>query len=188
MDLAIAEANIAAQHHDVPVGAIITDGKEVIATGRNLREVNQDPTAHAEIVAIREAARKRGNWHLDGLTLLVTLEPCPMCAGAIVLARLDRVVYGASDPKTGATRSLFTIADDPRLNHRAEIIDGVRGEECSQQLKDFFKEQRAKAKALKAAVKAGTVSDVRSDLPDVAGKSTRRGLPLRKRLNLSHKH
>lgn len=152
MRLAIDQAAAAAKDEDVPVGAVITDGERLIATGRNLREVAQDPTAHAEMVAIRKAAEIRGNWHLDGLTLVVTLEPCAMCAGAIVLSRLDRVVYGATDPKAGATRSLFNICDDERLNHRAEIITGVLGEECSQQLKNFFRERRAKTKALKAAM------------------------------------
>lgn len=154
MRLAIDEADVAGRNEDVPVGAIITDGERIIATGRNLREVDQDPTAHAEIVAIRRAAEHRGNWHLDGLTLVVTLEPCAMCAGAIVLSRLDRVVYGATDPKAGATRSLYNIADDPRLNHRAEIVSGILEAECSEQLKAFFRERRARAKAAKAAREA----------------------------------
>ncbi len=149
MRLAIDEARAAAQDEDVPVGAIITDGEQVIATGRNLREVIQDPTAHAELVAIRNAAQHRGNWHLDGLTLVVTLEPCAMCAGAIVLSRLDRVVYGATDPKAGATRSLYNIADDPRLNHRADIVTGVLEDECGEILRSFFKERRLRAKAKK---------------------------------------
>ena len=180
MNLAMDEASAAARDGDVPVGAVITDGQRVIATGRNLREVDQDPTAHAEMVAIRRAAQARGNWHLDGLTLVVTLEPCAMCAGAIVLSRLDRVVYGASDPKAGATRSLFSICDDERLNHRAEIVTGVLEDECSLQLKDFFKERRANAKALKAAMaEAGEIGGHHQPKTDQSG--TDLWLPRRKR-------
>lgn len=182
MRLAFEEAAAAAKDEDVPVGAVITDGEQLIATGRNLREVAQDPTAHAEIVAIRKAAEARGNWHLDGLTLVVTLEPCAMCAGAIVLSRLDRVVYGATDPKAGATRSLFNICDDERLNHRAEIITGVLEDECSQQLKDFFRARRAKAKALKQAMaEAGETGGHHQPKDSQAGSEL--WLPRRKRLD-----
>lgn len=186
MRLAFEEAEAAAKDEDVPVGAIITDGETLIATGRNLREVTQDPTAHAEIVAIRKAAETRGNWHLDGLTLVVTLEPCAMCAGAIVLSRIDRVVYGATDPKAGATRSLFSICDDERLNHRAEIITGVLEAECSQQLKDFFRERRAKAKSLKVAMAEDNVTGGHHQ-PKDRQPSDSLWLPRRKRANNTYK-
>lgn len=142
MGLAIEQARLALEHDDVPVGAVVARDGEVIATGRNRREVDADPTAHAEVLALRSAAAEIGHWRLDGCELVVTLEPCAMCAGAIVLSRIDRVVYGATDPKAGAVRSLMSIADDPRLNHRAEIVTGVRAEECGQMLKDFFAARR----------------------------------------------
>jgi tRNA(adenine34) deaminase len=144
MQLALREADFAAADGDVPVGAVVLDeGDRVIAFGRNRREVDGDPTAHAEIVAIRAAATTIGHWRLEGCTLVVTLEPCAMCAGAIVSARVPRVVFGAVDPKAGATRSLFTIADDARLNHRAEIIAGILAEESSTRLRSFFARLRA---------------------------------------------
>ena len=139
MRWALLEADLAAQHGDVPVGCVIVDGRgALVARGRNRREVDQDPTAHAEMVALRLAAANRGHWRLSDCTLYVTLEPCPMCAGAIVNARVRRVVYGCPDPKAGATRTLMQIADDPRLNHRAEIVEGVMADACAQRLKDFF--------------------------------------------------
>ena len=142
MGLALEQAALAEAHDDVPVGAVVVRDGEVIATGRNRRELDGDPTAHAEVLALRAASQAVGRWRLDGCTLVVTLEPCAMCAGAIVLSRIERLVYGATDPKAGAVRSLMTLADDPRLNHRAEVIDGVRAEECSQVLKAFFAARR----------------------------------------------
>ena len=127
---------------DVPVGAVVVRGQEVLAVAGNQREADQDPTAHAEIVAIRAAAGVCGSWHLDGCTLYVTLEPCAMCAGAIVLARLDRVVFGASDPKAGFAGSLGNLLRDPRLNHWPEVTGGVLAGECADLLRAFFRERR----------------------------------------------
>lgn len=139
MGWALDEADLAPVHGDVPVGCVITDGQgTVIAQAHNRRQVDGDPTAHAELIALRQAAVSIGYWRLDGCTLVVTLEPCPMCAGAIVNARIARVIYGCADPKAGAVRSLFQIADDPRLNHRAEIVAGVRSSECAERLTEFF--------------------------------------------------
>jgi tRNA(adenine34) deaminase len=151
MGIALDQAREALVHDDVPVGAVVARDGQVIAVGRNRREIDVDPTAHAEILALRAAATAVGSWHLEGCELIVTLEPCAMCAGAVVLSRIDRVVYGASDPKAGAVRSLMTIADDQRLNHRAQVVAGVREEACSQLLTEFFTERRALAKARKAA-------------------------------------
>jgi tRNA(adenine34) deaminase len=148
MRRALREAAAAAQAAgaagaDVPVGAVITgpDGT-VIATGRNRREADGDPTAHAEMIAIREAARVTGGWRLTGLTLVVTLEPCTMCAGAITLSRLDRVVFGALDPKGGAVGSLWDVVTDRRLNHRPEVIGGVLAGDCAGLLREFFSARR----------------------------------------------
>jgi tRNA(adenine34) deaminase len=128
---------------DVPVGAVILDAAgTVVARAHNRREIDQDPTAHAEIVAIRQAARLLGSWRLTGLTLVVTLEPCTMCAGAVTLARLDRLVYGANDPKSGAVGSLWDVLRDSRLNHRPEVIGGVLAAECGAVLRDFFAARR----------------------------------------------
>lgn len=140
MAMALQEADRAAQHGDVPIGCVIVDDLTgaVIGSGHNRREADKDPTAHAELVALREAASVRGAWHLNDTTLFVTVEPCPMCAGAIVNARVKRVVYGCDDPKAGAIRSLFSIASDPRLNHQAEITSAVEAEACAQRLRDFF--------------------------------------------------
>lgn len=144
---ALAEADVAATKGEVPVGCILVDGQgTIVARGHNLRETLADPTAHAEMVALREAARARGSWRLDGLTLYVTLEPCPMCAGALVNARIDRVVYGCDDPKAGAVRSLFTIGRDERLNHRFELQAGVLAEPCADRLRRFFAALRAQGK------------------------------------------
>ena len=131
---------------DVPVGAVILDeAGTVIARARNRREMDRDPTAHAEIVAIRQAARALGGWRLTGLTLVVTLEPCTMCAGAVTAARLARVVYGAEDPKAGAVGSLWDVLRDTRLNHRPEVIGGVLAGECRALLRDFFAARRPDA-------------------------------------------
>ncbi|MFD7905833.1 tRNA adenosine(34) deaminase TadA [Kitasatospora sp. NPDC059722] len=143
MRLAMAEAALAPATGDVPVGALVLgpDG-EVIGRGHNEREAVGDPTAHAEVVAIRQAADKVGQWRLGGCTLVVTLEPCTMCAGAIVLSRIDRVVYGALDEKAGAAGSLFDVMRDRRLNHRPEVIWGVLADECGEQLRAFFGDHR----------------------------------------------
>lgn len=146
MLLALAEADAAALAGDVPVGAVMLGPAGQVVLGRNLREVEQDPTAHAEVVALRAAAKLNGHWRLTGWTCVVTLEPCPMCAGALVNARVDRLVYGCRDPKAGAVHSLFTLADDPRLNHRVEVIDGVAADACAQRLKDFFAARRREGK------------------------------------------
>ncbi len=143
MRLALEEADAAAQAGDVPVGAVLVDAAgALLARGRNRREVDQDPTAHAEIDALRAAARARGDWHLNGCTLYVTMEPCPMCAGALVNARVARLVYGCTDLKAGAVDTLFTIGKDPRLNHRFEVTAGVLADECAAALKRFFTERR----------------------------------------------
>jgi tRNA(adenine34) deaminase len=134
----------AAAEGDVPVGALVVLDDLVIGRGRNTRELDADPTGHAEIVALREACRRVGRWRLDGATLYVTLEPCPMCAGALVNARIARVVYGARDPKAGAVRSLFGLCDDPRLNHRLVITEGVLAEPCASILSEFFRAARAR--------------------------------------------
>ncbi|WP_348981910.1 MULTISPECIES: nucleoside deaminase [Brachybacterium] len=145
MGLAIDEARAAAAREpaDVPIGALVLGpGGEVLAAAGNRREADEDPTAHAEILALREAARATGRWNLTGCTLVVTLEPCTMCAGAIVLARIQRVVIGAMDPKAGAAGSLYDLLREPRLNHRAEVTVGVRGQECGDLLRDFFRARR----------------------------------------------
>lgn len=135
-------AHEAALLGEVPVGAIVVRHGEVIARAFNLRETLEDPTAHAERIALTLAGRALGTWRLEDCTLYATLEPCPMCAGAIVLARIRRVVYGATDPKAGACESLFRLADDPRLNHRVELTSGILAAECSALLQDFFRSRR----------------------------------------------
>ena len=140
--LALEEARAAGAEGDVPVGAVVVRGDEVVARAGNAREREQDPTAHAEILALRQAARAIGNWHLEGCTLYVTLEPCAMCAGALVLARLHRLVLGAPDPKAGFAGSLGDIVRDGRLNHEVEVTVGVLVEECGEVLRAFFAERR----------------------------------------------
>ena len=143
MRAALAEAATAAGTGDVPVGAVIVDAADVVvARGCNRREADADPTAHAEIVAIRAAARARGSWRLDGLTLVVTLEPCTMCAGAITEARLSRLVYGAADPRAGAVGSLWDVVRDQRLVPVPEVIGGVLAAECLKTIRTFFSERR----------------------------------------------
>ena len=138
--LALAEAQAALTGDDVPVGAVVVDETgSVIGTGRNTRESHGDPTGHAEVVALRAAAAARGEWRLTGCTLVVTLEPCTMCAGAIGLARTERLVFGAYDPKAGAVGSLWDVLRDRRLNHRPEVIEGVLAGECARLLTDFFR-------------------------------------------------
>jgi tRNA(adenine34) deaminase len=143
MRAALDEAKIALESGDVPIGAVILDpGGSVMARGHNVREREGDPTGHAELVAVRRAAQALGAWRLDGCTLVVTLEPCTMCAGAVVLSRLDRLVFGAFDPKAGAVGSLWDVVRDRRLNHRPEVVAGVLAEQCSGLLDDFFAHQR----------------------------------------------
>ena len=142
MRLALREADRAAEHGDVPVGAIIVLDGEVIATGRNERELRGDPTAHAEIIALREASEKIGGWRLLDTILYVTLEPCAMCAGAIVLARVPRVVYATTDPKAGAAGSVFDVLAEPRLNHRPDVAAGLFAEEAANQLRSYFAQRR----------------------------------------------
>jgi tRNA(adenine34) deaminase len=139
---ALAEAELAARAGDVPVGCVLTRDGELLARAHNHRQRSQDPTAHAEILALRAAAAQLASFRLIGVTAYVTLEPCPMCAGALVNARVLRVVYGCDDPKAGALRSLYNLGDDSRLNHRFEVVAGVLADECSQQLSGFFAELR----------------------------------------------
>ena len=146
MDRAITQAKLASVLGDVPVGAVVVRDGRVIAAAHNRREVDQDPTAHAELLAVRGAARVLGSWRLEECTLYVTLEPCAMCAGALVLARLPELVYAAADPKAGAAGSLFDIPRDPRLNHRVEVTGGVLAEECGELLTRFFRARRARSR------------------------------------------
>lgn len=142
MQLALEEARLAMSEDEVPIGAVIVHNGRVIASAHNQREQLHDPTAHAEMIAITQASESLQSWRLEGCTLYVTLEPCPMCAGAIVQARIPEVVYGATDPKAGAVQTLYHLLDDSRLNHRAEVVAGVLAEPCSQILSQFFQEQR----------------------------------------------
>jgi tRNA(adenine34) deaminase len=145
MEGALAEADLAAASAEVPVGCVVVDAAGVeLGRGRNARESLGDPTAHAEIMAIRAAAARVGGWRLEGATAYVTLEPCAMCAGALVLARVSRVVYGCDDPKAGALTTMFGIGADSRLNHRFEIVSGVRAEECALKLRQFFAALRSR--------------------------------------------
>lgn len=146
MRLAIAEALQADAEDEVPIGCVIVKDGAVIAAAHNRRIQSSDPTAHAEILALSQAAKTLGDWRLEGCTLYVTLEPCPMCAGAIVQARVPRVVYGCADAKAGACHSLFTITNDPRLNHRCEVTPGVLATECAAMLSAFFQKKRALGK------------------------------------------
>lgn len=145
MEIALEEARRAHAQGEVPVGAVAVRGVEILGRGRNRTEELQDPTAHAEMIALREAARALDSWRLIGVTLYATLEPCAMCAGACVLARIDRLVYGALDPKAGMSGSLASLPDDPRLNHRVDIVPGVRADDCGSLLRDFFRARRASA-------------------------------------------
>jgi tRNA(adenine34) deaminase len=142
MELALEEAERCLDWGDVPIGAVVTRGDDVLGRAGNQRERLGDPTAHAEVLAIREASAAAGSWRLEGCTLMVTLEPCAMCAGAAVLARLDRLVYGAADPKAGFAGSLGDIVRDPRLNHRLDVTTGVLEERCADLLRAFFRERR----------------------------------------------
>ncbi|HVL89869.1 MAG TPA: tRNA adenosine(34) deaminase TadA [Actinomycetota bacterium] len=142
MRMALAEAEAALAHDDVPVGCVIVRDDVVIGRGHNARERDQDPTAHAEIIALREAAAASGSWRIEDATLYVTLEPCFMCAGAMVLGRIPRLVFGAIDPKAGACGSLHDVVRDPRLNHRMDVTGGVLAAECGQLLRRFFAARR----------------------------------------------
>ena len=146
MRIALGEASSAAEAGDVPVGAVVVHENRVIGRGANQRERLNDPTAHAEMIALTAASAHLESWRLEGCTLYVTLEPCAMCAGAIVLARVDRVVFGATDPKAGACISLYNIPTDERLNHRVEVASGVLADECGAVLSDFFARQRSMGK------------------------------------------
>jgi tRNA(adenine34) deaminase len=143
MRLAIGEAQRALEHEDVPIGAVVVRDGAVIGAGRNERERRQDPTAHAEVLALRQAAEAVGSWRVLDSVLYVTLEPCAMCAGAIVLARVPRVVYGTVDPKAGAAGSVLDVLAEPRLNHRPEVVGGLLADECAALLTDFFGSRRA---------------------------------------------
>jgi len=143
MAAALQQADRARQAGDVPVGAVIVRDGQLLAAAHNRRIIDRDPTAHAEMLAIRAATRALGDWRLGGCTIVVTLEPCCMCAGAIVLARVDRLVYGAADPKAGAVDSLYHLCGDARLNHRLEVVSGVRADQCAAMLSEFFQAQRA---------------------------------------------
>ena len=142
MTLALEEARAAAAAGDVPVGAVVVRGEEVLGRAGNAREREQDPTAHAEILALRQASHALGSWHLEGCTMYVTLEPCAMCAGALVLSRIDRLVFGAADPKAGFVGSLGDLAREPRLNHALEVTQGVLADACGGVLRDFFHDRR----------------------------------------------
>ena len=143
MGAALAEARAAPGHGDVPIGAVLLDPSGgVVAAAHNARELTLDPPAHAELLALRRAAEALGTWHLDGCTLVVTLEPCTMCAGALVLARVGRLVFGAFDEKAGAVASLWDVVRDPRLNHRVEVIGGIQADACAQVLQEFFAARR----------------------------------------------
>jgi tRNA(adenine34) deaminase len=142
MRLALEEARVAAEEDEVPVGAVIVAGGRVIASGHNQREQLNDPTAHAEMIALTQAAANLGSWRLEGCTLYVTLEPCPMCAGAILQARVPFVVWGAADPKAGAVESLYRLFEDARFNHRVEHVGGVLAPDCGRILSDFFRGKR----------------------------------------------
>jgi len=142
MRLALLEAEKALKHEDVPVGALVIIDEVVIASRHNERQLTGDPTAHAEILALRDAASHLGTWHLDNATLVTTLEPCPMCAGAALNARVSHVIFGAHDPKAGATETLYNLLGDPRLNHQATVTSGILTAECGQILTRFFADRR----------------------------------------------
>ncbi len=142
MSLALEQARQAAALGEVPVGAVIYRGEEILAQAFNLRESQRDPTAHAEILALRQAARKLASWRMEGCSIAVTLEPCPMCAGALVNGRMERLIYGAPDPKMGAVRSLYELCSEPRFNHQMTVIAGVQSESCAALLQTFFRARR----------------------------------------------
>jgi tRNA(adenine34) deaminase len=141
---ALAEARKAAAEGEVPIGAVVVHESRIVGRGRNARETRRDPTAHAELLALQEASRALGRWRLTGATVYATLEPCPMCAGALVNARVDRLVYAVPDPKAGAAGTLFDVVRDARLNHRVEVTAGVLAAECGEVLSSFFRSRRGK--------------------------------------------
>ena len=143
MKIALSEAQKASEMGEIPIGAILVLDGEIIAKAHNMRETWQDATAHAETIVIREACKNLKRWRLTGATLYVTIEPCPMCAGAIVMSRISRLVYGSPDSKAGAAESLFNVVNNPALNHMVEVTSGVCSEECTQVMKDFFKKRRS---------------------------------------------
>ncbi len=143
MRLALGEAERCADHGDVPIGAVVAPGDEILGAAGNQRELRSDPTAHAELLAMREAAAALGGWRLPGTVLYVTLEPCAMCAGAIVLSRIPRVVYATTDPKAGAAGSVMDVLDHPALNHRPEVVGGLLADEAAEQIRAFFRARRA---------------------------------------------
>lgn len=151
MQAALQEAETAAKLGEVPIGAVVVHDGEIIARGHNLRETSNDPTTHAELIAIRAAAEKIGHWRLLDCTLYVTLEPCVMCMGATILARIPRLVYACRDPKAGAVGSIYDFSQDERFNHRVEVVEGILETECSELLSGFFKDLREKKKAAKLA-------------------------------------
>lgn len=142
MDRALKQAQLAYNKGEVPVGAVVVKDGKIISRGYNLRESTNDPTAHAELIAMKKASKKLDSWRLTGCTLYVTLEPCPMCSGVIINSRIDRVVFGAYDQKAGCCTTLYHLCNDERFNHRAEILGGVSEEKCAKILSDFFKEKR----------------------------------------------
>ncbi len=142
MKMALAEARKAYQRAEVPIGAVVVCNDQVVGRGFNLREQTQDPTSHAEMIALREAAKNKASWRLEDCQLYVTLEPCPMCAGAILQSRIKRLIYGAGDPKAGAVNSLYQLLNDERFNHQVEVEAGVMEAEAAQLLKDFFRDLR----------------------------------------------
>ncbi len=156
MRVALELAARAGELGDVPIGALVVREGRILGVGFNTRERDHDPTGHAEVVAMREACRQAQRWRLDGASLYVTLEPCPMCAGTLVNTRIARLVYGAHDPKAGAVRSLYQLCEDPRLNHRLDVRGGVLADECATLLKDFFRAARVLAKARRRAGSPGT--------------------------------
>ncbi len=173
MALALESAREAAEQGEIPVGAVVVQGSRIVATAFNLRETLHDPTAHAERLALTLAGRSLGRWRLDDCTLYVTLEPCTMCAGAIVHARLGRLVYGAVDPKAGACRSLYRLVDDRRLNHRVTATSGVMAQECGEILSLFFQERRHSSKLRSPATNTGGVPEW------LKGPVSKTGEPLR---------
>ena len=146
MKIALAEAQKAAELGEIPIGAVLVLDGEIISKAHNMRETWKDATAHAEMIVIREACEKLDRWRLSGATLYVTIEPCPMCAGAIVMSRISRLVYGSPDSKAGAAESLFNVVNNPALNHMVDVVSGVCTEECTKAMKDFFRKRRIEAK------------------------------------------
>jgi tRNA(adenine34) deaminase len=161
MKLALAQAQQAASMGEVPVGAVLYRGEKVLAANHNRRERDADPTAHAEMLVLREAARKVGSWRLDGCSMAVTLEPCPMCAGALVNSRMARLVYGATDPKMGCVQTLYQLCTDGRFNHRLVVRSGVLAEECVGVLQEFFKARRGNDKPVKPLFNGRPSADAR---------------------------